>query len=316
MRACVPVFLGLCVFVSSAQTIQLDSEKQTYLEDDVRALHDVEFAPAGERIVLRAAIDGLDWDGPHCPALTEIVRLPDGSERVDELGRRAECVRDSGGSLKVKFDAGHLSYWSGLGDYRIRLRLGGKYEDAKGTFPISNEICLKIVDALSIGRNWGPKVRGVAVDLSLDKESFALGEDVALHIAVENVDAEAPIYGYSPSWDPFHAVKIAVREANGEPVKQTCMRVWTSGGPAAMWRYPRGMIVPMERSLAGDGILPDHTGTFRVWITWSVFRGQDDSCHACQVPSGFDFERPYAVARSMVRTFQIKDGEKPAVPCY
>jgi hypothetical protein len=53
---------------------------------------------------------------------------------------------------------------------------------------------------------------------------------VALHIAVENFDAEVPIYGFSPLWNPLAAVKIEVRESNGRPVKQTGIHVWTSGG--------------------------------------------------------------------------------------
>lgn len=64
--------------ISSAQTIALTAEKEVYLEDDVRALHEAIFAPSGERVVLSAVIDGMDWSGPGCPLLTELVRLPPG----------------------------------------------------------------------------------------------------------------------------------------------------------------------------------------------------------------------------------------------
>jgi hypothetical protein len=78
-------------------------------------------------------------------------------------------------------------------------------------------------------------------------------------------------------------------ESNGQPVKETCSRVWTSGGPAAMWRHSKGMIVPIERSLAGDGFLPNHTGTFTVSMLWKAFRGKDDTCHACQISNKLRF---------------------------
>ena len=313
------LWIAVGVAVSSAQTITLTAEREVYFEGDVRALHGddagTSFAPYGERIVLNALIDDLDWTGPGCPLLTELLRLPDGSERNRELGSSARCFQDPSGRIEVKFDAGHRTYWYGLGEYHIWLALGGEHRDPSKKFPSSNELVLKMVDSATIERNWGEKNRGVRVDLSLDKDTFALGEDVALHIAVENVDADVPIYGYSPLWDPFNAITIEVREANGEPVKQTCGRVWIGGGPSAMWRYPQGMIVPMERSLNDDGFLPDHPGTFTVSMVWNAFRGEDDTCSACQVSDSFDFTKPYVVVRSRLKSFKITNGPKPSIPC-
>ena len=307
--------IAVCAVVSSAQTITLTTEKKVYLEDDVRELHDAIFAPSGERVVLNAVIEGLDWAGPGCPLLTELVRLPDGSERAHELGPGARCFQDPARGIEVKFDVGHVTDWYGLGEYHIRLVLGARDRDPKKTFPSSNEIVLKMADAAMIERNWGPKDRGVAVDLSLDKDTFALGEDVVLHIALENFDADVPVYGFSPLWNSLDAVRIEVRESDGQPVEQTCNRAWMSGGPAAMWRYPRGIIVPIERSLAGDGFLPDHPGTFTVSVAWNAFRGEDDTCHACQVSDNFDFTKPYVTAHSRVKSFKITNGAKPSIPC-
>jgi len=315
MRA--PTLLSLlvvCSLLAGAQTITLTSEKEIYFEDDVRAFADAILAPSGERVVLHAVIQGLNWAGPGCPSLTELLRLPDGSDRESELPG-AKCFQDASGRIEVKFDAGHVTNWYGLGDYYIRLAMGGKHRDPDKTFPISNEIVLTVADAAAIKRNWGPKDHGVAVDLTLDKDTFALGEDVALHLAFENFNADVPIYGFSPEWDPLHAVKIEVREDNGQPVRETCMRAWTSGGPAAMWRFPIGMIVPTERSLAGDGFLPNHPGVFTVSVSWNVFRGEDDTCHACQVSNDFDLTKPYAIAHSHLKSFKISNGPKPSIPC-
>jgi hypothetical protein len=145
-RICLPL-VAVSAVLASAQTITLTAEKRVYLEDDVRALHEATFAPSGERVVLKAVIEGLDWAGPGCPLLTELVRLPDDSERNDELGPRAKCSQHPGGLIEVKFDAGHVTDWYGLGEYHVRLVLGGKNRDPNKTFPISNEIALTTADA-------------------------------------------------------------------------------------------------------------------------------------------------------------------------
>src|ERR1700728_1599281 len=43
--------------------------------------------------------------------------------------------------------------------------------------------------------NWGHELAGVPVGLSVDKLTYALGEDVPLHVAVENASASVPIFG-------------------------------------------------------------------------------------------------------------------------
>jgi hypothetical protein len=49
----------------------------------------------------------------------------------------------------------------------------------------------------------------------LDKDAYKLGEDVPLHIAVENFDAPVPINATSPVWDPYAAIGVEVRDAMG-----------------------------------------------------------------------------------------------------
>ncbi len=43
--------------------------------------------------------------------------------------------------------------------------------------------------------NWGPTKYGVRVSLTLDKLSYALGEEIPLHIAAQVVSAERTVYG-------------------------------------------------------------------------------------------------------------------------
>ncbi len=165
-------------------------------------------------------------------------------------------------------------------------------------------------------REWGATEKGVAADVELDKKTFAPGEDVALYVALENFSASVPIYGKSPVWHPFEALKIEMREANGALVKPTCLRFLQDGGPMGLARYPKGMIVPLEYSLDNMGILPDHEGTFSVVVIWRTYQGTDETCHLCEVPAGFDAKKPYAEVRSQVRTFQVVSGGKTFPGCW
>jgi len=61
---------------------------------------------------------------------------------------------------------------------------------------------LEIADAASVERKWGLQLNGMAVDLTLDRDTFELGEDLHLHIAGQNFSATEPVLGPSQLWDP------------------------------------------------------------------------------------------------------------------
>jgi len=279
--------------------ILLTADKAAYLEDDLRVFSGATFVPRGERVVLRAVMDWpYKWDIDGCPRLL-LRRDVNGHCRASE---------NFPGRVEIKFDAGHVNYWSGLGDYRFRV--------AMPNGPESNELVIRMADAAKIERTWGPTENGVTIDLELDKETFAAGEDVPLHVALKNFEASVPIYGQSPIWHPYAAVKIEVREANGQYVQPHCPRPFMDGGPMGLSRFPKGMIVPLEYSLDDMGFLPDHDGTFTVWATWRTYQGTDDACHMCEAPDGFDAEKPYAVVRSQVKTFRVVSGGKTFSGCW
>jgi hypothetical protein len=47
--------------------------------------------------------------------------------------------------------------------------------------------CLRIQfdETAAIKRTWGPRAKGIAADITLDKDTFRVGKDVRVHLTVE-----------------------------------------------------------------------------------------------------------------------------------
>jgi len=184
----------------------------------------------------------------------------------------------------------------------------GKPNETSST--TSNTLHLNIADAGAISRNWSPQLKGVAVDVTLDRDAYALGQDIPLHLAVENFAASIPIFGLSNDGCSSN-LGIEVRDAadgllvvsnpffpesiclSGEPITL---------GPAQLAQYPLGRAFPQERTLQAVSQLPDYAGSFTVAATWTVY-----DCQLCNPNE----TKPYAVVRSTPRAFRIVDGRHP-----
>jgi hypothetical protein len=215
-----------------------------------------------------------------CPKLYLLERTPDGFTRLDETGwGELRCHKPlADWRSGYEMDSGALSRWGGLGEQRFEVfketysRDGGPVH-----FAHSNVLRLSIVDASTIARKWGAKEKGIAVDVTLDKDTFQLGEDVALHIAIENFDATVPVYAANPVWDLCGLVGVNIFDATGKPLADAqrfqpmsiCMG--NHGFPAIL--YPPGKAVPIERTLASENALPNHAGDYTVVVTWSACLG-------------------------------------------
>jgi hypothetical protein len=69
--------------------------------------------------------------------------------------------------------------------------------------------------------NWGAEIAGVRVGLSMDKLTYALGEDVPLHIALENASASVSVFGEPFLRRPIHgndnlpSVRVEILDEDG-----------------------------------------------------------------------------------------------------
>jgi hypothetical protein len=179
-----------------------------------------------ERIPLRVVINDsahqLASDENSCPKLLVRVRNPrtsyrPPSVRVQEV-QSVNCKIDgSAGRAHVveEFDASNASKWVD-GEYALQVS-GWVTRDGHYTFvDTADALRLSVVGGKFIRRKWGQQIRGLGVDLTLDKDSYALGEDIPLHIAMANFSSAERIVAAQSIWDP-PAIAVEVRDSLGEP---------------------------------------------------------------------------------------------------
>ena len=261
----------------------------------------------GERVPLHVRVEGpadlLRVDSRSCVNLVQRSREPGGSTRYDPILQPTSCDASTGeapGSNRVvemEFDAGHRSRWNGHGDHRIDLAyVPPPGADEGALFARSNTLHLTIADASLIARSWGPRNKGVSADVTLDYDTYALGQDVSLHVALENFESEVKVYGLADVC--ANVVRVEVRRAGGLPFGRLGPNVARACGgrmPSGLVEYPRGKVVTRELTLRNLRLLPDRPGDYTVAAFWPVY-----DCQSCAADA-----KPYAVATSGPRPFRI-----------
>jgi hypothetical protein len=285
----------------------LSSDKSTYNQ--------------GEYFSLRLALTQPGYlsssEEQKCPALYLQVRSPDGFTRLDEVAPRAfkGCPNPAYGAQLGDWRSGFEicsgvnNRWGGVGENSLEVFQLIDSTDGQLYFLSSNILRIHIADPSVMTRKWGTHTRGIAADVSLDKDIYNIGEDVPLHIALENFDSQVPIFGASPIWNPCTVVRIQVQDLQGRLVPENERYhdrfICTGGGPLGPKLYAKGEFVSLEQKLRGQGWLPNHPGVFMVVVDWPTSTGPADYEAMRDPPSAIT---PYAVARATV-TCRIVDGE-------
>jgi len=242
------------------------------------------FTPRAKVQSQEVMIRGTGQMVPVCKLLRE--RSPDGATRFDEVPpsgfktcRSFSLGADRNADWQSGFevDSGVRSRWTGIGEHNFELfQPVHSSRDDRIQFVRSNKLTVQIDDPALIPRKWQGKVKGVGVDVTLDKDAYQLGEDVPLHIAIENFDAPVPIYAIDPVWDPYPAIGIEVRDAAGrllpENERSSNEMLWMGHGRGPV-AYPAGNVVTIERTLAGQGWLPNRPAVYTVVVTWCPLDG-------------------------------------------
>jgi len=242
-----------------------------------------------------------------CPTLYLRQRSPDGATRIDEVkplafkGCSRTVLGHEPGDWQSGFDldSGANSKWEGVGEHEFEVfQLSGSRDEAKIHFVSSNILRVQIADPTAIQRQWGQRVKGIAADITLDKDTYRVGEDVPLHLAIEDFNADVPIYSWDPTWDPCMVLGIELQDAGGTPLPvnerfpHSSICTGHGFGPRP---FPKGKVVAIERKLRAEGWLPNHPGTYKVVITWSPCFGRRD-----ELPTGgwtADL-KPYAIVHA------------------
>jgi len=255
-----------------------------------------------ERIPLRLVINDfahqLVRDENSCPRLLVQVRnlrtadRPP-SVRVQEIQSVTCEIGGKAARTQVveEFDAANASKWVD-GEYALQasgwVTLDGHYNFVN----TADVLRLSVVGGKFIHRKWGRQLHGLGVDLTLDKDAYALGEDIPLHIAMANFSSPVRIFAQLPLWDP-PAIAVEVRDAKGNPVPVSGQDIWVGHGFCGT--YARGAIVQDELKLSQMRLLPREPGVYSVVAVWQPTPNPDWNCLDSPPSSAYRIESAPAV---------------------
>ena len=258
----------------------------------------------------------------HCPIFYLRERSPDGATRIDEVqpissvGCRSFMPgrRNIASPTSFEIDSGSGSHWAGIGEHSLEvLQVVGSPDDLQIQFISSNILRFQVADPAAIQRKWGPRLNGIAADVTIDKETFGVGEDVPLHIAVADFGAPVVIYSIDPVWDPG-AVVVQVLDAAGQPLSTNqrfpdqALRMGHGFGPRPI---EKGKLIPIESTLAAEGWLPVHPGTYIVQVTWAPCTGELAGSKSNAAMIGRPELKPYAVVHATATIHIVGDAKSP-----
>jgi len=268
-------------------TLRAESDKNNYYVRESAPMRVLVHDPGGL----------LPRDQDSCPVVLVRLRYPPGGGTRFEEAWNHKCTIDApGGVLTEETVLGISQLRTGDNDVQISALAALRGRQFLVNDPRS--LHWNVAEAPSSARQWGPQVHGLAVSLTLDKETYALRRDIPLHIAMQNFAAGVPIFGDSPIWDP-PAVKVEVRDACGVPLTPSDEAIWTGHGLCAT--YAPGQPVSNELTLRQMGLLPKVPGSYTVVVTWKPLTGA-----SCDSPKS-----PYATVESSPVSFRVVDEKHP-----
>lgn len=182
--------------------------------------------------------------------------------------------------------------------------LAGTAPDGELRLVTSNAVTIHLVDPTTIPRKWGETEMGVRVDLTLDKLSYPLGEDIPLHLAFENVSAGGTIYSIPfDGGDCFTAYSVKVEKEDGSkpeffPRPLIAVSAPCVAGNALRVPLEQGKIMPSEDTLFHVGLLPRELGVYRITVSWSAYRSAIPASFSTQDSTVPSAEKPFVTVTS------------------
>ena len=303
-----------------------------------------------ERLTLHATVTDRARDDPTCPVL--LLRATDakGETRVDEFvnpvywqapdlpGWEATRAPNYGCHLRapapspnnewdLPLGLGTGAVWVGQQSHIFSvIQLAGMAENGEFRQVASNPVTINVTSATGIPRTWGKADKGVRADLTLDKQTYPLGQDVPLHLATEDIGAAGPVFdqrfghhiGDTGMYALPYSFSVTMEDEHGQPIKaKQLLRAGSFRPLPCPTAYAKNVPQPREVSLADFGLLPDKPGVFRVFYTWAPYTTGYASCD--DVPADPEApdpasvpERPWTKVVSNVQTIRIV--ETGAVP--
>lgn len=282
----------------------------------------------GENVELRVRPGTLGASDGKCPVLFQTVRDSTGTVLWEitnpiVVNSANGCVAQSSWGRK---------WWGPKDEYPVELRRNGvlgqialgkrivTVSELAGTGPdgelrlvSSNPLTLTVVDPATIQRTWGKAEEGVRADLTVDNLAYTVGEDIPLHLAIENVSASRPLYsmplngGACPSDYTVH-----VEKEDGSPPEFFQLPFFSESEAVCVAGYRRnplvvGKTVPNEDTLSRLGLLPSQPGVYRITVSWRVY----DNLSSGSDRANLNQQRPYVTVTSAASTLRIMQSEAP-----
>jgi len=275
-----------------------------------------------DRIPFRVRVEDpshlLSHDDRSCPRL--FVRFREATPpseqsrivRVDEV-QNVACKIEARNRFVMEFDASYaLKRNDGQND-----RKNGEFTfdvsslaDLKGRHLLVGTtpgLHLSMVNGNIIPRNWGPLVEGVGVSLTLDSDTFELGAEIPLHIAVENFSSAAPLCASDPYYDP-PGVGVELHDASEHPVPPNDFSgFWLGHGSSD--RFPVGLVYPIELKLKQMGYRIERPGVYKAVVVWSAYR--DEDCFGGVRVLSSEEVASRVTVKSPAITFRVVDHSSP-----
>jgi hypothetical protein len=282
---------------------------------------------AGDNFSLSVTVDDptgrMPLDNNSCPTI--LLRTALGLEQMYPQGKCEVSEENNGQDHSTVMTISSV----GVGALNIPRRgsilmyaLAGPAHAASVSLIASNPIDLVILDPAAVQYQWGPLVQGVGAALSLDKETYALGEDIPLRVAIESFSADKTIESGECLRDD---ITVDVRDEAGKPVSSPLPGTAICAGHGWAFRCGKGtpMTIP-NMTLRWLGMLPNKPGKYTVMATWTsyVASGQaatEGGKPACGYVSGLissgpptsaKVEAELVAAHSRMLTFHIAGGTR------
>ena len=168
--------------------------------------------------------------------------------------------------------------------------------------------------------NWGPAKEGVHVSLSLDKLTYALGEDIPLHVAAQVLTDKRPVHAvpdmpwgaFFAKWDFSRSFHLTIIDEQGLIIGNTYpsnipLLVEGSSGPL-LCQPPleAGRVYTLDLFASRQQkTLPTKPGTYHLTVTWSPYPAADPPCDNLRDTSDSQELRSFVTVSSVPITIQV-----------
>lgn len=207
------------------------------------------------------------------PNVVKTAATPTHITYFDEM-RNATCGIEYSGqgkqrSFVVDFDASYELAHDPIhsGEFLLNVSALTRRQGQYSLVGATKDLQLSMIDGKFIQRYWGPTIQGLAAALNLDKETYEVGDEITLHIGLENVSS--PYLITSPVGMPGY-VRVQIMDPGGLPIEP--IAIPRSGNGAACKVFMLGEISALELKLKQLGYQLKRPGVYQAEVTWSAFK--------------------------------------------